>query len=279
MASERVVGDLGALRGYDDVLRLPTKTAKVHSAPVVVADSDFEAEVVFLYRFQDSGFSGIIYNGTQSNGWFAGMDTSGKFVVVSYHNGFSQPITSSATATIGSVYRMVLSRIGTTYRLRVYDGEALLVDQSGGSRPLIAGNIEFGLGSMVSSLGSYSDIISARQNDVVQYTLNGQFGNVQVLDSSGNGNNGTINGAQWWKKGIDDQYATALLAKNDLIAEGSFVEDVTLLVTDRAQYIPTEDPFWDDVRALQGAYTFEVVDKFSSGSIVGGIVSAIRRRR
>ncbi len=75
------------------------------------------------------------------------------------------------------------------------------------------------------------------------YVQNGDFGSSTLIDHSGNGNDGTIVGAQWWKKDVDQAFADPLTYRSQLPATPVEVQHVTY--TDKTQpYYPTGDAFW-----------------------------------
>lgn len=75
------------------------------------------------------------------------------------------------------------------------------------------------------------------------YIKNGDFGSPVLIDHSGNGNDGTINGATWWKKGVDEVYATPDLYKSTLVSP--LTEDQNVTYTDGTPFYDSNDPFWN----------------------------------
>ncbi len=77
---------------------------------------------------------------------------------------------------------------------------------------------------------------------IAEYIQNGDFGSETLIDHSGNGNDGIINGAQWWKKDVDQAFSDPLTYRSQLPATPVEVQHVTY--TDGVPYYPTGDPFW-----------------------------------
>ncbi len=78
---------------------------------------------------------------------------------------------------------------------------------------------------------------------VNSYIQNGDFGSPTLIDHSGNGNNGTINGATWWKQGIDEVYANPTLFKASRPIP--MEESQKVIYTDGTPFYPVDDVFWN----------------------------------
>ena len=93
-------------------------------------------------------------------------------------------------------------------------------------------------------IGIYSNIIVHSVGlDGSIYIKNGDFGSTTLIDHSGNGNDGTINGATWWKKGVDEVYATPDLYKSTLVSP--LTEDQYVTYTDGTPFYDSDDTFWN----------------------------------
>lgn len=287
MGSERVVGDIELLRGYPDVLRTNGTTTRVEGNNTGIGAGDFYVKWTGR-ALPDTADDSILF----SHGG-AGVDGRRLACRVLNSTTLSFQLDDNSTLVIENlpvlstyqVIRVVVYRKGTSLTLEATAGSVFSRTVVNNTNFSTTQSLNVGAWKNVATSNFFNfsvqefaslEVGTSSENILLKWDLSNQFNNATVIDSIG-GNNGVITDGQWWKFGIDDQYGTATLAEADLVGEGAFTEDVTLLVTDEAQYIPTEDPFWDDVRALQGAFEFKVVDKFSSG--VSSVVSAVIRRR
>ncbi len=103
-------------------------------------------------------------------------------------------------------------------------------------------------------------------SDTYSYIQSGDFGSSTLIDHSGNGNNGTIHGAQWWKKGVDENYATPQLFKSTLVSP--LTEDQNVIYTDATPYYPSDDVFWNPYNQ-DLTYSFTVSEQSESFSLLG----------
>ena len=76
------------------------------------------------------------------------------------------------------------------------------------------------------------------------YIQNGDFGSATLVDHSGNGNDGTIVGAQWWKKDVDENFLTKTAYKSSWAIP--MEETQKVVVTTPSEYEPTESTYWND---------------------------------
>ena len=109
------------------------------------------------------------------------------------------------------------------------------------------------------------------QNTSFEYISGGSaFGSATLEDTSGNGNNGTITSATWWKKDVDANYATPQLFKSDL---GTQTGDVTGQYTDGTPYYASDDVFWTHDKV---GFNFTILP-YSAVQGVGGLPGSLFR--
>ncbi len=104
------------------------------------------------------------------------------------------------------------------------------------------------------------------------YIQNGDYGDATLIDHSGNGNDGTINGATWWKKGVDQVFATPDLYKATLVSP--LPEKQVATYTDGTPFYSSEDVFWNP-------YNQDVTHDFTVkklASTIGIVEASILRR-
>lgn len=94
------------------------------------------------------------------------------------------------------------------------------------------------------------------------YVNDGDFGS-SGLPSIPSGNDGTMNGAQWWKLDengdpIDQNFATPQLYKDTLVSP--LTEDQYVIYTDATPYYGSDDPFWNPYNQ-DATYSFSVVQQ------------------
>ncbi len=97
--------------------------------------------------------------------------------------------------------------------------------------------------------------------DELVYNLDTQFGNSTIIDSSGNGNDGTIVGATWWKtvNGVPytGAYLTPTAYRSTLLRPVENNADQRVIYTDGEPVWERDDPEWNDWNL--GGIGFEVI--------------------
>lgn len=93
-----------------------------------------------------------------------------------------------------------------------------------------------------------------------RYIINGDFGDTEtvLVDSSGNGNNGLFFGASWWKRDVNQNFATPQLFKDTLTTP--LTEDQYVIYTDATPYYGSNDPFWNPYNQ-DPTFSFTVVQQ------------------
>ncbi len=116
--------------------------------------------------------------------------------------------------------------------------------------------------------GYIEDFILYKNSDytsmLVSYIQNGDFGSATLIDHSGNGNDGTINGATWGKlvnNKLVEHHATKELYKSAWTIP--MAESQNVFFTDPADYVKASDSYWNDYN-IDPVFTFNV-NLISSG--------------
>ena len=113
-------------------------------------------------------------------------------------------------------------------------------------------------------LNGYVSNMQVYQSGVIvgEYIKNGDFGSSVLTDHSGNGNDGTIEGATWWKERVDEVYATPALYKATLVSP--LTEDQNVTYTDATPYYGADDVFWNPYNQ-DATYDFLVNQQLFNG--------------
>jgi len=177
----------------------------------------------------------------QGGTWF--FNTTSNYAVLGEENDLECCIDSS-----NNLSYVILNGVRTDFVNQIYDTS-------------IFSNFMF-LGATNESSGSdpslpFKGCIRDFKVDGSEYIQNGDFGSTTLIDHSGNGNDGTINGATWWKQGIDEVFATPALYKSTW---GVMVDDQTVIYTDALPYYTTDDVFWNPYNQ-DITYTFTVTQQ------------------
>jgi len=103
---------------------------------------------------------------------------------------------------------------------------------------------------------------------VFSYIQNGDFGSATLIDHSGNGNDGTINGATWNKQGVDSTYPDPATYKASWVSP---MEQAQLVryVDPNTTFYDTNNVYWNDYN-IDSVYSFNV--NSTKGSYNGSIV-------
>lgn len=116
-----------------------------------------------------------------------------------------------------------------------------------------------GEGRRIKYAGDVCRVVINKNGSVyADYINSSNFGDTTLVDNSGNGNDGTIVGAQWWKKEVDQNFATSQLYKDTLVSP--LTEDQYVIYTDATPYYGSDDPFWNPYNQ-DATYSFSVVQQ------------------
>jgi len=113
-------------------------------------------------------------------------------------------------------------------------------------------------------LGQARNIITKN----AEYIQNGDFGDATLIDHSGNGNDGTIVGAEWWKEGVDEAFATPQLYKSSFDVPMEDNQFVTY--TDGLPVYFTSNIFWNDYNT-NSTYSFDVDTQIINRVVIGDL--------
>lgn len=105
--------------------------------------------------------------------------------------------------------------------------------------------------------GYSSEVIGydGSNNELFNYSSQGSFGNTSIGDL-------TLVNPVWWKKGVDEVYATPTAYKSTLVSP--LTEDQEVYYTDATPFYPSDDVFWNPYNQ-DLTYSFTVSPFYSAG--------------
>ncbi len=238
MADKIVIGDLGEYRG-DDCLTFASGASVVTPSNGTIIDKLITADILYksglgnryIADFSPAGEGGWIFRVEDNRLRFTVFQSDGQVLNV-YYNPLVDGTTYCIEAIALSSGTLNLTVNGSMSQA-AFDGTNKIPTTG----TVVVGNAVEGLTENLDS-----QLLGIRIDGEFNYNLNGQFGNVSVLDSSGNGNDGTINGATWWKKEIAENYLTTTAYLNARPAVQEVAQEI--IVVDPSQYYPTDDVIW-----------------------------------
>ncbi len=247
MANEVVLGDL-ALDSRPDCMQVQSSTTQYIDIPNNPNYVEFHCE--------SDNTSNVMYMG---NGAFA---ERGYVILRESINLYSSGGTLSQhpiSIPAGAV-DIIVEKTSSQISVRI-NGVQILTDEpyteSGGNNLRLCNykypQTYYGLGCCV-----YSVITSTHT-----YINEGDFGS-PVLPSNPSGADGSYNGATWWKKGVDENYATSQLYKSTLVSP--LTEDQHVVYTDAEPYYASDDVFWNPFNQ-DANFGFTVAPLGGTGSI------------
>jgi len=240
MSKNIVLGELGDLRGNDVMKFLAGVATRVQTPAVVSDDWEFEISGDFTKALDFASLGLLTWGNTGGNRW-VGFSASGFTIDAEHVVHFSVAgLLDAETITVSS------NPSGSTLKK---DGVMVATGATAGDAPFE--NIMGGFSSGALTAWTMDATVSAVRLTIggtvyYDYTMNGQFGNATVLDSSGNGNHGTINSAQWWKtlpngEPVDQVFANATIYNDQLPEVPVEFQNVIDINTDAPK---TNDAFW-----------------------------------
>jgi len=261
MNNKVVLGDLSKYHG-DDVL----KFSGVDTAPVspikISSTLDGTHEVYCMYDGKVASDGNVVGESIASaiGGFQIRYDIGNNKWNFQYRIGGTTyySLQSTATVTVGQWYKISVNINGTNVSLTIdnvlqdsnsnFDGSGIDVN----SFVAIGGKSQNRYFSGL--IRDYAYTTNSSQL-VMSYIQNGDFGSATLIDHSGNGNNGTINGATWWKEGVDQQFDTPQLYKSQWVIP--MEESQNVVYTDALPYYATKNAFWNDYN-IDEVYAFNV---------------------
>lgn len=235
MSNKVVLGDLSLYKGNTS-LKFDGVNDRC-SFPVLGVGSDFTVEMdIIPYEVISNGF---LFHPRAERDYY--LRVVGGEIRMSSWNGSSNSVTLATGIQVGVKYSIVCTISGTNLSATV-NGVSVT-----GTLPV--GNLT----SNTNLLGSQDGVLNNFKGEIccckittsttsVDYIQNGDFGDVTLIDHSGNGNDGTIIGATWWMQDINQQFDDPLTYRSQLPVTPVEVQVVTY--TDATPYYPTNDPFW-----------------------------------
>ena len=246
-----VLGDLSKYRG-DDCLKFDGADSVTWGVP---------SEITYMYcEFIPSDLS-------IQGGHIIGAELGAKFshYVVTDEISFLSSFDGSAWDYNTQFFVDVVE--GVNVIEMIYNDNTLTININGQSK-VVSGipnapksNQIMTIGSRNGTVNFFTGIYHKVKYNEYNYIQNGDFGSTTLVDHSGNGNDGTINGAQWWKKDVDENYLTPQAYKSSWIIPMEQSQNV--IYTDAEPYYPTDDVFWNDYN-IDPTYDF-IVNKQSDG--------------
>lgn len=255
MAKTVVLGDLGKYSG-DTVLKFDGVDDYASIPPVTFTDLDvgsIEISCVYITTGVESYPIGKIVDFSNWIGYLSNGNIAVRFSDGTY---FSVP-----SGIVVSGYYSI--------RLTFNEGiaEFFIDDASVGTQDITGKSVTINLigeGRRISYTGDLCRVIFELSGVVVaDYINNNNFGDSSLIDNSGNGNDGTIFGAVWWKKYVDEVYATPQLLKDTLT--DPLGADYHVVYTDATPFYPSDDVFWNPYN-LDPEFTFTVVQQGAGGA-------------
>jgi hypothetical protein len=250
-----VLGDLSLLRA-DDALRFFSGYCTL-TAPSTSPDSFGACTIVSDVVFDEVASVQVLH--AQGTSAYRSYINSGVLTI----NGAS---TTNFTAVAGVSYKIEVDYNSS--------GEGIAIRVNGSAYTITGGTAPVGNSSASSTfyVGTRDNLSLILQGVLTgfeitgfgSYIQNGDFGSPTLIDHSGNGNDGTINGAKWWKRNVDEVYSTPDLYLSTLPVTPEEFQYVTY--TDAEPYYPTNDPYWGNYNE-----TWLVVSKQSTGVSTGTV--------
>ncbi len=204
----------------------------------------------------------VSYNGSDGNGYFQLRtdiyDTNKqRWCFQSFNFGYNMTYGTSAIV-VGETYDLELHLNGSN--VKIYVNGVLDAEENNfnsGSIPatdtLAVSGLMFDR-TFIGDIGYY-DYVDNVNGAVFKYEIKNQYGNTNLIDTSGNENTATISGATWWKYGVDEVYATKELYKASW--DNPMLESQSVNCTDTSQYLPVNDVYWNPYNQ-DATYTFSI---------------------
>ncbi len=233
--NEVVLGDL-ALDSRDDCLRFDGVTGKLLTPCVI--NSDHKITIRFVYE----GFTGSLgYVLRASNDFNTGIYLYVQVDSLRYNIGDGsglKGVTHSTRLVVGNTYEVVAEAIGNYMTLTI-NGTTMSYNH-----PSVMYNSD-----PVSLMGRSNDNSVNVKGVVNDYNISingstcsefpaGDWGDITLPDGAT-----LTGGVQWWKKDVDENYATSQLFKSTLTSP--LTEDQHVVYTDAEPYYASDDVFWN----------------------------------
>ena len=240
MIKKVVVGDLGKYSS-DSILRYSAIVGQDSLFSPVSSITNWKLKCCVSTKDTLGIFTGFFGTTTSIVGFFPSSTIRVRFLD-------SSQVDFNFPYNLDELYDMTVSYDGTTVYFEVNNGQH--VDSSNISGKTMTFNA---VG------GGYDGVQFPYHGDVCSYKLTSfdesilyvdydtgirnEYGVSTVTDDSGNNNNLNVNGAQWWKLGIDENYSTPQLLKNTLVFPPVVAYDV--IYTDGSPYYGSNHVFWN----------------------------------
>jgi len=261
MANNVVLGDLGLYRG-SDCLKFDgvNDYVKIDNTPILT-DFNISVECTPL-RLTGTQFIWANRNGSDIH-----LDIRASNFAVGIESSFGAEVFTHPTILqVGSTYNISMTYNSSTLNgVIIVNGVSHIVTSLGA--PLTVSNGWQNIGAL--DFGSSPidhcnmDIRDISINSSC-YIQNGDFGSATLIDHCGT-NDGTINGAQWWKVGVDEVYATPALYKTALVSP--LTEDQYVTYTDASPYYNSDNVFWNPYNQ-DTTYDFNVTTQVAVNSFL-----------
>lgn len=253
MANTVVLGDLEKYNG-DDCLRQQV-VAVGATIPYTTTNTDFEYSVKVTPLSLNNLFNCWVVNTGGSEHFEIRVVETG-WVLRTYNTNSIEDTIVIGSPEVGKESILTLTRTGNEYTLSA-DGETASITTALVNDTMTV--IEIGRAPSTSQV-CMRDI----EYNGYKYIQNGDFG-ASNLPSHPEGREGTLTNADWWKQGVDQNFATPQLYKDTLVSP--LTEDQKVIYTDATPYYGSDDPFWNPYNQ-DPTYSFTVVRQ-SLGALAG----------